>query len=221
MDLAKYSPLNSVEQIDLLINDLLDNKIAVTNLVLLDNSVRIIIKKVKLQLYWIEKFNGISSRITVTPLQARTKPKSVSGKNESKPSKKKKKKEKAALKAEAKQKLVQKIKEHEENARKMLLSPSMVIGRSVREVSEKFKIAEELLILELSKSSSKDYQRETLGQKEFYLLKHFLYQNMEVKFPKSNYKPKFVYRAKIREKDKPSLGTPGNYYKLIYIRTKT
>ena len=53
VDFEKYNPLNTVERIDLLINDLVDNNVAITEKVAIEIAMHI--NKVKMQIYYKDK----------------------------------------------------------------------------------------------------------------------------------------------------------------------
>ena len=49
IDIEKYKPLNTVERIDLLINDMVENNVAITEKVAIEIAMHI--NKVKIQIY--------------------------------------------------------------------------------------------------------------------------------------------------------------------------
>ena len=53
IDIEKYKPLNTVERIDLLINDMVENNVAITEKVAIEIAMHI--NKVKMQIYYKDK----------------------------------------------------------------------------------------------------------------------------------------------------------------------
>lgn len=203
MNVESFCPINTKEKVDAIINLIQANqepKSVYTDVIMY-------IKKVKIQLYFKEKFESIKKNLPCDKL------------NKENP-----------ISCKKKQVLPNTLKREKPTDKPQNII-QVFTGMKIRDLSVFIHMAESVLISIIKqkiidKNISHEY---ILREKDVYKLLPFLENAYNIKVRKEKEEKMFnhavktagYYRKLMEEKFKPSMGIEGDYHRLIYIPTKT
>jgi hypothetical protein len=232
MSLMNLELINTKEKIDEIIKSIIDGKIQFYDESELKISINLKIKKLKLQLYFLQLFEDNLVQISIQkdnkPIKSR---KNYNPHNILPSDKKKEKNISSFTKSKINSRLNvsvkdKKLKKNEATLQNInLLSFAMVKDKSIEEISKFINQSTSRLISLIQKKtnnlnilSSNTILDETIWNIAY----HFLQNSYKLKVRHEKSLTNMGENAnKKTSKFKPSMGKPGNYSKLIYIKTKT
>lgn len=203
MNVESFCPINTKEKVDAIINLIQEDqepKSVYTDVIMY-------IKKVKIQLYFKEKFESIKRNHPFDKLN------------------------KEILASRKKKQFSPNAPEKGKNANKLKTLIQIFKGMKIRELSVFINMPESVLISIIKqKIKNKDISHKyILEEKDVYQLSPFLENAYSIKIRKEKEEKMFnqavknagYYRKLMEERFKPSMGIEGDYHRLIYIPTKT
>lgn len=207
MDIESFLPINTKEKVDEIINLILEEQMYRN----VYTDILVHIQKVKMQLYFKEKFDDIKSKLSYQKESVTINPPIRDNKK------------KASKQGQPK---------HALTINSNNINIHFFRGMTIQEISEFIGMPLNTLssIIRQKKGSSTLFDNSySLTNQDIELLSDFLQNAYNAKIRKDKKEELLekemetagYYRKKMEDRFKPSLGQEGNYRKLIYIRTKT
>ena len=211
MDIESFLPINTKEKIDEIINLIISNQESKS----IYTDIIIHIQKVKMQLYFKERFDNIKGRLPLIKIPNNN---AQSTRNT---------KSKDCLK-----KCTSKTNKGDIVVKDKIVGIHLFCGMTFKQLSDFINIPMTVLlsiIKQKNKSVAKLTEEDIMTELILTPCLDFLQNAYNIRLRKDKKQASLdkeietagYYRKKMEDKFKPSLGQEGNYRKLIYIRTKT